>query len=746
LKMLSIRLINMIEIKDNFILIKTKTTSLIFEVRDFLDESTPFYKNKRFITQYYYGFTKDEPELVNTVNNLPGRGSCNDYNVNPLISSSYGNGNNLEPLLLLKNSDGTYINRFFYKGYKVIEGAKDIEGPHARKVSKTLVISEYDEVLNIELNHYYSIFEDSDVIVSKKEVVNHSSKPFNIERLFSLELPIKCNELDVASFDGSWLFERTRHISKVTNGVFTIDSKIGSSSNKHNPYIEVTIPENENQIMAFNFIYSANHKEMVEVNPLGYSKVMVGISDFGFDYEVKAKESFITPEAIFTLKENKDELIKEMHSFTNGHIINPNFVGKSRPVLFNNWEGTGMKIDEKSLLDMAVIAKKVGVEQFVVDDGWFINRITDNGGLGDWTIDKNKFPDGLLPFVNKVRDLGLKFGIWIEPEMICINTDLFKVHPEYASIIPSRDPLERRHQLMIDMSNKEVVDYLFNSLSKVFDEIKPDYIKWDFNRYHTDMYSLANFKAGEFLHRWMMGSYDLFDRLTKRYPNTLFEGCASGGGRFDLGILYYTPQTWGSDDTNTYCRSFITCGTLTMYPQSTFGAHVSRDYCPKEDRNARSSLEDRFNLNSIGAFGYEFDFRTFEEKELNIMAKQIEYYKAHRELLSCGTFYINKNIFDDNRYFSFNVVSKDKKEAILFIEETERNIPSLSWKVKGLDENKTYEVTQREQYNLKPFEKRIYKGKELIEKGIDIGSLDTTSDADLYPLGVFTRLFYIKEI
>lgn len=736
----------MINLVDNFIILETKSTSLIFEIKDYDDSSTPFNKGKKYITQYFYGFKQEAPKLERTSSVLPGHGSNNDYNVDHLISSTYGNGNNKEVSLLIENSDNTYVNRFFYQEYNVIKGGKEVKGPHARNALETLEIIEVDDSLNLELHMYYSIFDDSDVIVSKREIINKNKKECNILRLFSLELPICSGSLSVETFDGQWLYERTRHISNVNNGVFTIDSKCGSSSNKHNPYIQIIDNNRKDVIYGFNLIYSGNHKEQIEVDPMQYSTVMVGINDFAFSYQLKEKDSFITPEAIFTLKHTRDELISEMHNFINNQIIDPKFKNHVRPILFNNWEGTGMKIDEQSLWDMAVIAKRCGVEQFVVDDGWFENRITDSGGLGDWTVDKTKFPNGLKPFVDKVKGLGLKFGIWVEPEMICINSDLYKKHPEYACLIPNREPIERRHQLLIDMSNPEVVDYLYNSLTKVFDEIQPDYVKWDFNRFFSDMYSSKGVKAGEFLYRWMFGTYDLLERLTTRYKKTLFEGCSSGGARFDLGMLYYTPQIWGSDDTNTYCRTFITCGTLTAYPQSTFGAHVSRDWCPLQDRNARSSLEDRFNLNCFGAFGYEFDFRTFEEPELEIISKQITYYKKHNKLLQQGDLYIIKNCFDDNKYFSFNVVNKDKTEAILFIEETQKDVEPIKWKVKGIDPNSKYLVEAREQYNLKKPFKKEYNGKELIETGIDIGSLATTSDAEAYPLGVYTRVLYIKQI
>lgn len=735
----------MIETNDKFIVLRTTNTSLVFEIKDYNDEATPFNKGKKYLKQFFYGYSKECPELISSKNVLPGSGSNNDYNVDALISSTYGNGNQKEPLLLIENSDNTFVNRFFYKEHKIIKGNKEVKGPHARNVSETLEIIEVDETLNMELHHYYSLMEDSDVVVSKKEIVNHG-EPCEIKRAFSLELPISGKDWTVESFDGAWLFERSRHSNRILSGCFSIDSKSGGSSNRHNPYIQVIDNSRNDAIYGVNLIYSGNHKELVEVNPLSYSSIMAGINDFAFSYRLEKGESFITPEAIFVIKENRDELTSEMHEFVNNHIINPKYLNKPRPILFNNWEGTGMKIDEKTLLDMAVIAQKTGVEQFVVDDGWFKNRITDNGGLGDWSVDTGKFPDGLKAFVDKVKGLGLKFGIWIEPEMICINTDLFKKHPEFACIIPNRDPIERRHQLMIDMSNKEVVDYLFDSLTKVFDEIKPDYIKWDYNRFHADMYSPKGVRAGEFLYRTIYGSYDLFDRLTSRYPDTLFEGCASGGARFDLGMLYYTPQIWGSDDTNTYLRTFITCGTLTAYPHYSIGAHVSRDGCPIENRKAISSLEDRFNLNCVGAFGYEFDFRTFNQEELSILANQMEYYKKHRELLQNGKFHICADVFDDYHYFSYCVVSSDKSEAILFIEETEAKVKPRKWTVKGVDPSKKYLVESRKQYNLSKVFKKEYSGKELLEKGISIGSLCKTNDFSKYPLGVFTRLFYIKEV
>ncbi|MCQ2742892.1 MAG: alpha-galactosidase [Bacilli bacterium] len=735
----------MIRQQDNFLLIETNDLLLAFEIKPYEDARTPFNKGKKFITQFYYGLKENCPKLEPSALLLPAHGSNDDYNPDFFISSTYGNGNNCEPLLLIENSDNTLVNRFFYKGFNIINGPKEIKGPHTRNVKETLEVIEEDEVLGLELHHYYSLVEGSNVIASKKEVVNKGKKPCSIKRLFSLELPINSNDLEFESFDGAWLFERSRHVTEVVNGVYSVDSKVGHSSHKHNPYVQLIDKKNGGVCYAFNLIYSGNHKELLEVDSRAHATFMNGINDFAFSYKLLPGESFITPESVFVTAKNKDELTKEMHRFALNNVINPNFALKDRPIVFNTWEGVGMNVNEQALLDMAKIAKGVGVELFVLDDGWFVNRKNDSGGLGDWFVDKEKFPDGMKSCVDKIKAIGLKFGIWVEPEMICINSDLYKNHPEYACLIPGREPIERRHQLMIDMANPAVVDYLYESLSQVFEEIKPDYVKWDYNRFHNDMYSSTGIASGEFLYKTMYGSYDLLERLMKRFPNILFEGCASGGGRFDLGALYYTPQIWGSDDTNSYVRTFITTGTISGYPQSTIGAHVSRDYCPIPDKNAFASLEDRFNLNCIGAFGYEFDFRTFNKDELDIMAKQIVFYKKHRSLLQRGTFYFNKNVFDDNDRCSWNVVSDDKKEAILFVEDTRASLEPIAWRAKGLDESKTYVVERRSQYNTKEFAAIEISGKTLMENGLVLPPLDERSDKEKYSKGVFNSLFYIKE-
>lgn len=734
----------MIKIKFPFIVLETPNTQMVFEVKPFAVFNSYFFKGKSYIIQRHYGKKINVDDLKVSEPQINRGGSCEDFNTDPCISSSVGDGNNREPSIILDTKENSYTNRFYYKNSEIIKGGVDLEGPHARKVKESLIITEEDNVSGVEIQHIYSIFEDTDVIVVKRKLINHGDDLI-INKFYSLELPICSKQLDVYSFDGRWLQERIRHKSQINCGTFVIESIVGSSSHKHNPFIEVHDHKNKNYY-GFNLIYSGNHKEVVDVDPSYYSRVFVGINDFCFAYEVRKGESFVTPEAAMVIGDSLDDITREMHRFTMNHIINPDFQNKIRPIIFNNWEGTGMRIDEQSLLDMAKIAVSVGVEQFVVDDGWFRNRIDDKNGLGDWEVDLNKFPNGLGSFVKKVKSLGLKFGLWVEPEMICLKSDLYKKHPTYASVIPYREPIERRRQVMIDMANPEAADYLFNCLSKVFDETKPDYVKWDYNRFMTDNYSSIGIKKGEYMHRFIMGTYSLMDRLNKKYPNILFESCSSGGGRYDLGMFYYMPQTWGSDDSNSYWRSFITCGTLAGYPQSTFGAHVSRDGNPFS-KGGKSSLEDRFNINCLGVFGYEFDFRTFKQEELNIMAKQIEFYKKHRELLQFGQYQVLENCFDDERYFGCIVVSQKKDSAMMMVAELAPHVEPKIWKAKGLDIDSDYHIVMRPQYNLNKEQLLdvVVSGKELMEKGLNLGELYSTTDKELYN-GIFSRLLYLKKV
>lgn len=734
----------MINKTENFIYFETNNLSLVFEIKQFYYDDLAYSEliNKKYIIQRYFGPKIEIGSLEASSQVVPPRGSTWDYNKDPIISSSFGNGNNSEVSILVLNSDNSYTNRFYFKDAIVINGGVDVKGPHARDIIETLDIVEYDEVSKLELHTYYSICSDSDVFVIKKKLINLSSESINIQRLMSLEFPIVHKDVEITTFDGAWLSERQRNCVKMSAGTYVNQSMAGYSSHKHNPFFRVKDLVDQN-IYAFNLIYSGNHKGVIDINPIEHTTVYVGINDFCFDYRLNSNEDFVTPEALLYVSTDLDEVTHQMHNFINNHIVNKNFIKKERPILFNSWEGSAFSINEENLLGMAKISKEVGIELFVIDDGWFKGRNNDHSSLGDWTYDENKFPNGVGDFAKKIKDLGLLFGIWVEPEMISINSDLFREHPEYALMSKDRYPLERRHQLMIDLTNSNVVDYLYECLSNLLEDTKADYIKWDFNRYISDIYSSCGVRAGELMHRFVMGLYDLLERLTTKYPNVLFEGCSSGGGRFDLGIAYYMPQSWGSDNSSSFDRIRISAGTFEGYPVSTFGAHISRDHALG---GQTSSLEDRFNLQAFGGFGYEFDIRTFPEHEVNVMKRQVAYFKKHRKLFQFGNFYSILSPFDDDRYSSFEVISDKKDEAILFVSELSINSPKRVWKFKHLDENAIYQIEVRKQYNIKDLTFENMSGKQLMEIGLDLGQLSEITDLKIFPNGIYSRLIYLKKI
>ncbi|MBO6280307.1 MAG: alpha-galactosidase [Bacilli bacterium] len=731
----------MIRFDNEFIYLETPNTLLVFEIKDYIYDDPSFNEEgNKLITQRYYGPKSRYKEIKPEESKMNPFGACYDYDSNNLIYSYFGNGNNSDTSLLILNSDNSFTNRFYFREAKVIKGGVDIVGPHARNIKETLDIVEVDESSAIELHHYYSLCDDNDVITVKVKIINKGDKEFFLRKIASLETPIESKSLKIYTYYGKWLEERIRHESTLNSGIFVNASFAGTSSHKHNPFINVIDLEN-NLYYAFNLIYSGNHKETVEVNPVGHSSIMIGINDYAFDYRLKGNDSFVSPEAIMVVSTSLDETRTNMHKFVNSHIINPSFQYKKRPILFNSWEGSTFDINEESLFEMAKLCKDIGVELFVIDDGWFKNRNDDYHALGDWTPDKNKFTNGLGEISKRIKSLGLKFGIWIEPEMISRNSEIFKNHPEYALMSKNRHPIERRHQLVIDMTNKEVRDYLFNSLSKVFEEAEVDYVKWDFNRFLIDVYSSTPIRAGEYFHNFIHGTYDLYERLTKRFPNVLFEGCSSGGGRFDLGMLYYSPQIWTSDNSVAYSRSFITSGTLEGYPQSTMGAHVSKD---TNGCDRTSTLEDRFNINCIGGFGYEFDLREFDDNTLQLFKKHNEFFKKHQYLIQFGSLMIIDNPFDDNRFYSFIINNND--EAILFVSELIKGNHNKKWRCKGIDSEANYEIVFRDQNNAPHVEPIVMSGKELINQGIDIGSISLNEDVEEGYQGIYSRIAVLRKI
>lgn len=744
----------MINICNEYIKLDTPNTTLLFKIEEC--SARPGAYNivpYKFVAILYYGAkikTHDNYDVFSRAPFLVDRigGAVDDYVKARMPYSSPGMGTNREVSVIVDNADGTNVNRFQFVSARSFKGGVELaDMPHARGGAETLELTLFDARTKLTLKQYYTVFDDCDVIAVCQRLINEGTSSVFIEKLASLQLDLPDEQWEISSFDGAWCAERHRHKTLLRSGSFSIESRNGMSSAHHNPFFIMEGTGVNDGKYAFNLIYSGNHKEQVEISPYGATRVITGINDYLFNYELPAGTRFSTPQAIMVFAKTTDELTYNMHGFTLNHIINPRFASYDRPLLYNHWEGTGIDYDEELLLKLADIAKDVGCELFVMDDGWFGHRVNDRTSLGDWFVNRDKFPNGLRGLSDGIKQRGMKFGIWVEPEMISIESEIYKKHPEFAVAIPGETPVERRNQLMIDMSNPEVVEYLYSSLCAVFDECEPDYVKWDYNRSVIDIYSHCNFKAGEFFHKMMLGTYKLLSMLTARYPDMLIESCSSGGSRYDLGMFFFAPQTWGSDDTNAVMREYVQCGTLTAYPQSSFGAHVTLDMCDNCSR--RSSIEDRFNLNAIGAFGYEFDFRKLSPDELDTVRAQIEYYKLHRKLLQYGSYVCIDNVFDGGNYYSYMVVAKDKSEAILVVSEKEyifNKNPKL-YRLKALDENALYSVTQRPQTNVRRKNELSFTayGDALTSYGIDLGFLSDVTDNKEYG-GIKSRMFYLKKI
>ena len=438
-----------------------------------------------------------------------------------------------------------------------------------------------------------------------------------------------------------------RNDHNVVCGKIVNASVTGTSSNRANPFVMLApaeTTEDAGDCFGFNLIYSGNHYEACEYNAFGKLRLVSGINPMGFSYQIGVGESFESPEAVMTYSpDGYNGMSQNMHAFVRECIVRGTWKKKERPVLLNSWEAAYFDINERKLLKLAKAARDVGIELFVMDDGWFGERNDDKTSLGDWYVNPKKLPDGVSGLCKKINDLGLSFGIWVEPEMINVESNLYKEHPDWTMDIPGKNHAEGRNQRMLDLANPEVVDYMIASMSNLFASANIAYVKWDMNRIVSDCYSkyLPAKRQGETMHRYVLGLYRMMDELTKRFPEILFEGCASGGNRFDLGILCFFPQIWASDNTDAVYRVNGMNGYSYGYPMSVMGAHVSS--CPNHQTLRTTPLETRFAVAAFGVLGYECNLCDMKKEDLEEIRKQIALYKEWRNVLQYGTFYRGRN-------------------------------------------------------------------------------------------------------
>jgi len=564
-----------------------------------------------------------------------------------LEASWGGKGDLREPFVELIHPNGGRTSDFRFhdaeiragkEPFETLPGSYDADGN-----VETLVVTLLDAWNAVTLELRYSVFSDKDVITRASKLVNIGSKDVTVLRLLSAELDFDLPGYVLTTFHGAWAREMQREDRLLSRGKLVNESFTGTSSSRANPFVMLhpaETTEDAGDCYASNLIYSGNHYEAVEVSPFGKTRFVTGINPRGFSWNLAPGESFEAPEAVLTYSaEGFNGMSRNMHRFVREHVVRGAWKKKERPVLLNSWEAAYFNISESKLLRLAKAAKDVGVELFVMDDGWFGERNSDRSSLGDWRANPKKLPNGLSGLSEKIRSLGLDFGIWVEPEMVSVDSELYRAHRDWAMDIPGTNHSEGRNQRILDLANPEVRDYIISAMTKVFTDARVTYVKWDMNRPFSDVYSkyLPPERQGEVFHRYVLGLYRVMEELTKRFPDILFEGCAAGGNRFDLGILSYFPQIWASDDTDPVCRASIQTGYSYGYPMSTVSAHVSAS--PNHQTLRRTPLETRFNVAAFGILGYELNLCDASPAELKAIRAQIALYKEWRSVLQFGDFY-----------------------------------------------------------------------------------------------------------
>ena len=581
--------------------------------------------------------------------------------------SFYGYGDfRATALRVLDLSSGSDITDYTFKEAKSFVGRKELNGlPYSEGECETLELVYEDSVTESELCLYYTVFYDTDVISRYFVLKNNGNKELKILKAMSLSLDLPDGEYDLISLRGRYARERTAHRDPIYGGNHRIMSRRGASSHHFNPFFMVTdrnADEESGDAYAFNFVYSGSFLDEIELGQDGL-RIMTGLGDECFSYLLKSGESFNSPEAVMTYSENGiGQASRNMHSFVRDAIL-PKSNNKKRPIVLNSWEAVYFNIDQDVMLDFAEEAAKVGIDTFVMDDGWFGARRSDNAGLGDWTPTPEIFPDGLGAFVEKVHAKGIDFGIWIEPEMVNPDSDLYRAHPEWVLRDEKREPLRSRHQLVLDMANPQVVEYIKESLDKCFDGMEINYFKWDMNRNISNAISpyLPIERKGETQFRYMLGVYELFGWFKKRFPDAMLENCSGGGGRYDLGMMKYSTQIWTSDNTEAKYRVYIQHGSSYGYPMSTMSCHVSNCHGQCEDERM---LDYCFKVAINGPLGYEFNILKAEQSVKDAISKQIAEYREYEELILNGDFYRLKNPSVD-RCYAYYITNADKSEILL---------------------------------------------------------------------------------
>ena len=637
----------------------------------------------------------------------------------PLEFSAWGRTDLRPPALYVEQEDGSTSVDLFYKEHRIVAGKPGLKGLPAVYVedpseADTLVITLKDPLTGLLCDLIYTVFRDRDVITRSTRIRNGGSKPLKLKDVMSFSLDFDSSAYKMIQLSGA--HNRERHIltRSLTPGTQSIDSRRGTSSHQQNPFLALAsegADEDSGVVYGFNLVYSGNFLAAVHVDQFDSARVMMGVNPFDFQWKLEPGEEFQSPEAVMVRTSGGlGEMSRIFHDLYSSRLIRGEFRNRERPVLINNWEATYFDFDSETILSLAEEASKLGIELFVLDDGWFGSRDDDRTSLGDWFPHRKKLPDGIKALAEKIIAKGLRFGIWFEPEMISEESRLFEEHPEWCLQVKGRPLSHSRSQLVLDFSRQDVRDYITSTLITILKENPISYVKWDMNRHLTEVGSLElpADRQRETAHRYILGLYEVLEKVTSAFPDVLFESCSGGGGRFDPGMLYYMPQTWTSDNTDALSRLPIQEGTALVYPPLSMGAHVSA--VPNHQTGRNIPLATRGSVAMAGNFGYELNLLDLDESEKEKIKEQVESYKKRRHLTVQGTFYRLTSALKEKTDYAWMTVSPGRDEALAVYVSTriESNHPYRSLKFKGLDPEKIYRVNGDE----------CFGGDELMEAGV----------------------------
>lgn len=666
----------------------------------------------------------------------------------------YGTTDFRYPAIDIEYPDGDRISHFSYTGYSLISGKLSSDKQPMLRANvledETLIIHLKDIYSEISIDLHYTIYKSHNVIVRRSVIHNKDAKPYKLNRALSASIDFSHNNFEVVHLYGAWARETHMERSPLLKGAQNFSSTRGASSHAHNPFFALVDPNTTEQIgeaYGFSLVYSGNFLSQIEVDTYNVTRASMGINPYHFAWDLQPGTIFQTPEVVMAYsKDGLNGMSQQFHNVYREHLLHNQTPFKKAPVLINSWEANYFDFDDAKILEQAQLAKDLGFDLFVLDDGWFGSRDSDNGSLGNWTSDLRKIPQGIADLSEKIQAMGIHFGLWFEPEMLSVDTPLFKAHPNWIIGNPDKNISHGRNQFVLDFSNPDVVDNIFEQMSEVLSTSNIDYIKWDMNRYISEPFSnfLQRHQQGEVFHRYILGVYDLLDRIRKEFPEVFIETCAGGGGRYDPAMLYYANQNWISDDTDAVERLKIQYGASMVYPISTMGSHVSE--IPNHQVGRITSLKMRKDVALFGTFGYELDIVKLSEHDRDEIREQIKQFNLYQTLIHQGDFYRLRSPFEIG-LTAWMIVSKDKKEALVgvFQSQASANPAYDRMKLAGLNTDLEYSIKELDS-DMKEFSSRY--GDDLMEIGLLLNE-NFTGRADEYwgrekPGEYNSRVFYLK--